>query len=69
VLYLSVFDWPADGKLTVPGLKNAVVDARLLAGGDVLKTSAGDDGLTIEIPAKAPDVIASVIRVEVSGTW
>jgi alpha-L-fucosidase len=68
VLYLSVFDWPADGKLTVPGLKNAVLNAKLLAGGSTLTTSAGTDGLVINVPDKAPDPIASVIRVEVSGT-
>jgi alpha-L-fucosidase len=67
ILYLSVFDWPADGKLTVPGLKNAVVSAKLLAGGNTLKTDASADGLVINVPEKAPDTIAAVIRVEVSG--
>jgi alpha-L-fucosidase len=67
ILYLSVFDWPADGKLTVPGLKNAVVSAKLLAGGNTLKTDASADGLVINVPEKAPDTIATVIRVEVSG--
>ncbi|HEY4205833.1 MAG TPA: alpha-L-fucosidase [Puia sp.] len=67
VLYLSVFDWPADGKLTIPGLKNAVVSAKLLAGGAALKTSAGDEGLVLHVPVKAPDAIASVIRMEVKG--
>jgi alpha-L-fucosidase len=67
ILYLSVFDWPADGKLTVPGLKNAVVSAKLLAGGGALKTDASAEGLVINVPEKAPDTIATVIRVEVSG--
>jgi alpha-L-fucosidase len=30
-VYLHVFSWPADGKLRVPGLKNAVLDAYALA--------------------------------------
>ena len=68
VLYLSVFDWPRDGKLRVPGLKSAVIGATLLAGGNALTTSAGADGLVIDVPAKAPDPVASVIRVEMSGT-
>jgi len=68
ILYLSVFDWPKDGKLTVPGLKNAVVSAKLLAGGGALKTDASADGLVINVPEKAPDTIATVIRMEVSGT-
>ncbi len=32
ILYLHVFDWPADGTLIVPGLKNKVKQAYLLAG-------------------------------------
>ncbi|MDO6435246.1 alpha-L-fucosidase [Flavitalea sp. BT771] len=67
ILYLSVFDWPKDGRLTVPGLKNTVVSARLLTGGSALKTEATADGLVIHVPEKAPDTIATVIRMEVSG--
>ena len=66
-LYLSVFDWPADGKLQVPGVKNAVVSAKLL-GGAAVKTNAIGDVLTINLPAKATNAIASVIRVELKGT-
>ena len=32
VLYLHVFDWPADGDLLVPGLKTKVKNAFFLAG-------------------------------------
>ena len=67
ILYLSVFDWPAGGQLTVPGLKNEVVSAKLLADGTILKTSPATDGLTISIPEKAPDPIATVIKLEVKG--
>lgn len=67
ILYLSVFDWPADGKLTIPGLKNQVVAAKLLDGGTALKTSATVDGLVINVPEKASDPIATVIRLEVAG--
>jgi len=68
LLYLSVFDWPAGGKLTVPGLKSGVIKAQLLSGGATLTTSAGADGLVIDVPEKAPDTIATVIKVEVNGT-
>jgi len=30
----------------------------------LLKTAAGKDGLVIDLPAHAPDKLASVIRVE-----
>ena len=67
VLYLSVFNWPADGKLVVPGLTGAVLSARLLAGGQSLSTEGTTDGLLIHLPAAAPDPVASVVRVEVKG--
>jgi alpha-L-fucosidase len=66
-LYLSVFDWPADGKLLVPGLKNPVTSAKLLANGTVLKTETTPDGLVISLPRTAPDPIASVILLEAGG--
>jgi alpha-L-fucosidase len=66
-LYLSVFDWPADGKLLVPGLKSLVTSSKLLANGDILKTETTPDGLVISLPRSAPDPIASVILLEISG--
>ena len=66
-LYFAVFDWPKDGRLVVTGLKNEVTSAKLLAGGSKLKTATADNGLVISVPTKAPDAIASVIKVEVKG--
>ena len=66
-LYLSVFDWPADGKLIVPGFHNDVNRAVLLASGKKLTTSIDKDQLVITVPAQAPDTIATVIKVEVKG--
>ncbi|HET9571675.1 MAG TPA: alpha-L-fucosidase [Bacteroidales bacterium] len=66
-LYLSVFNWPANGKLVVPGLKNSVSSAKLLSNNSKLKTAQTKDGLTINVPSKAPDAIASVIKLEVRG--
>lgn len=68
ILYLSVFKWPSDGKLLVPGLKNTVSSTKLLANGATLKTTADKNGLIINVPNKAPDNIASVIKLEVQGT-
>jgi alpha-L-fucosidase len=67
VLYLSVFDWPADRQLLVRGLKNEVISAALLSSGHKLKTTMTGDGSLIHVPAEAPDSIASVIRLEVKG--
>jgi alpha-L-fucosidase len=67
-LYFSVFEWPSDGKLVIPGVKNGVISAKLLANGSKVKASVSKDGaLTISLPASAPDPIATVIRVDVRG--
>ena len=66
-LYLHVFDWPKDGKLMVPGLKNSVESASLLAGGTALETAASDKGVTISVPAKASNPHNSVIVLKVGG--
>jgi alpha-L-fucosidase len=65
-LYVTVFDWPKDGKLVIPGLKNKVVSAKLLAGGKIKVRSEGENFI-MEVPATAPDAIASVIKVELKG--
>lgn len=67
ILYLSVFNWPKDGKLLVPGLKNKVISARLLSTGAKLKTSVSSDTVNIIVPELVPDSVANVIRLEVKG--
>lgn len=67
ILYFSVFDWPKNGKLLIPGLKNKVLKAEVLATGKNPGTAAGSEGLTLSLPAQAPDAIASVIRITVKG--
>jgi len=66
-LYFFVFDWPAEGGLEVPGIANDVIKATLLADSTELKVHKKDGNLLIELPAKAPDKIASVITVTVKG--
>jgi alpha-L-fucosidase len=67
-LYFSVFKWPADGKLVIPGIPNKVTSAALLAKGVKVNASTSKDGvLTLTLPSSAPDAIASVIKVEVKG--
>ena len=66
-LYFSVFDWPKDGKLSIPGLKNEIISAKLLANGASLKTEMNYDGLVIKVPEKGLDENATVIKVEVKG--
>ncbi len=66
-LYLHVFNWPADGKLVVPGLKSEVTSARMLRRGGRLKVGRSDEGVTIEVPAKAPDPISSTVVLQMRG--
>jgi alpha-L-fucosidase len=66
-LYFSVFEWPKNGKLVIPGLKNDVISATLLADNSTITTNKSTNGLTIMVPAKAPDVIASVVKVVLKG--
>jgi alpha-L-fucosidase len=63
-VYLHVFDWPADGRLTVPGFTSRVRAATLLGGGAV-KAAPGDGGLVVQLPGTAPDPIATVIKLEI----
>jgi alpha-L-fucosidase len=42
-LYLHVFDWPDDGKLSVPRLESEIASATLLANGKAMKVSQSGD--------------------------
>jgi len=67
IIYLSVFNWPTNGKLIVPELKNRVLSAKILSNGKSVKTAIKTEGLIINIPTKAPDEIATVIKIELKG--
>ncbi|MBC8876995.1 MAG: alpha-L-fucosidase [Planctomycetes bacterium] len=68
-LYLHVFDWPADGQLLVPGLRNKPEQAYLLADDakKALAVQASDQGVVVAVPAEAPDPICTVVVLKVKG--
>ncbi len=72
-LYLHVFQWPPaqgtrPGELRVPGLKNMVHSAKLLADSSVnLKTRRDGDDVIVTLPATAPDPVASVVVLTLDG--
>lgn len=66
-LYLHVFQWPSNNKLPIPGLKNGVLSARLLGAGGAVKAVTGPDGVTLQLPATAPDAISSTIVLKIQG--
>ena len=66
-LYLHVFDWPADGRLTIP-MSGKVTGACLLAQPDKPLDVAGTgESVVITVPTSPPDPIASVIVASVEG--
>ena len=67
-LYLHVFEWPADGRLRVPGLKNLVHSARLLADPAARLSTRRDGGdVIVSLPQQAPDETASVVELTLDG--
>ncbi|HWQ53590.1 MAG TPA: alpha-L-fucosidase [Bryobacteraceae bacterium] len=67
-VYLHVFQWPADGRLPVPTLKNKVRSARLVGRpGQKLVISAEGGQVVVAVPREAPDEIASVVALELDG--
>jgi len=68
ILYLHVFDWPTAGDLIVPGLKNDIRQAYLLADQTPLKARRQDADAIISLPSIPPDPINSVVVLKVDGT-
>ena len=68
-LYLHVFDWPADGRLVVPGIFNAPKKAYLLSDARkaALAVARKEDSLVVSLPAAAPDANDSVVVLDVAG--
>jgi len=67
-LYLHVFEWPEDGRLTLAAPEAGVAGARLLAEpGSSLEVSREGDALEIRVPGAAPDQDASVIVLDLEG--
>jgi alpha-L-fucosidase len=66
-LYLHVFDWPPNGRLSVPGMKNEPDSVILLAGGRKLESTSTEKGLTISLSPAPPDKISSTIVLKIHG--
>ena len=66
-LYLHLFDWPKDGQLTLPGLANRPLQARLIATGKTLKTTTTPTNVTIALPELMPDKITTVVALDIEG--
>jgi alpha-L-fucosidase len=66
-LYLHVFDWPSDGKLSIP-MQGKVARAYLLASKDSpLAVEQLNESVVIRLSKSAPDPVVSVVVAEVEG--
>jgi len=63
-LYLHVWNWPADGKILLAGVKQPARSGRMLANGKAVKTAMTDAGLVVTLPGSAPDPDASVASLK-----
>ena len=63
-IYLLIFNWPTNGKFELPPVASKVTSAHLLAGKQTIKFNQSESGVSLSLPAHAPDAIASVICLE-----
>lgn len=63
-IYLYVTEWPVDGQLLFRYYDHPAVKAVSLADNTELKITNTHDGILIDVPAAAPDPVASVIRLD-----
>ncbi len=63
-LFAHVWTWPADGKILLPGIRQAPRSGRLLANGTVVTAMVTADGLLVTLPGVAPDPDVSVAALE-----
>ncbi len=66
-LYLHVWDWPTDGKLLLPTLKEKPVSGKVMKTGAAVTTEASDEGLVVVLPGQATDKNISVVTLEFQG--
>ncbi len=68
ILYLHVFERPADGKLVLPGLGNEPLSAGWLAGPrSALPVTREGTDVVVQLPPTLPDPIASVVTLGIQG--
>jgi alpha-L-fucosidase len=65
-LFLHVCQWPANGRLVVPGLHSPSKDTRLAGSGD-LPVQAAADALILTLPRQRPETLIPVITLELDG--
>jgi alpha-L-fucosidase len=68
-VYVHVWDWPADGKIVLPGVPVVARSGQLLANGAAVATAVSPAGLVVTLPGAAPDADVSVAALEFSAPF
>ena len=63
VVYVHVFNWPAESQLEVPGFPGRVAQVTVMGDKRKLKFQQGSDKLVVLVPPTAPDANDTVLQV------
>lgn len=65
-LFLSIFEWPDDGKLYIPGLNAEIESLKVLndLSGTKVSYTKNSDWTVLTLPNKGPDSLISVIEIK-----
>ena len=66
-LYVHVWDWPANGKIVLPGVQMTARSGKLLANGVAVSSSPSSAGLVVSLSGSPPDPDVSVAALEFSA--
>ena len=66
-LYLHVLEWPLDLKLRVPSIADNAKSLNLLASGKKVKFIKDGNDIIVNLPARCPDLVNTVIVVNYEG--
>ena len=66
-LYLQIFDWPADGKLTAPGLGSQVINCISLVDKKKLKVERSGSDYVIDLSPASKQDYATVVVLDIKG--
>jgi alpha-L-fucosidase len=65
-LYVHVWNWPADGKIVLTGVRVAADAGKMLANGAAVSSVLLPEGLVVTLPGSAPDPDVSVAAIDIS---
>jgi alpha-L-fucosidase len=68
-IYLHVFEWPVDGKLTIANLPGVIRSAAVLSTGAAVKVTRSAAGAVFQLPQQAPDSPVTVVQVTLASPW